>query len=185
MASVVVSTAGFKWLATADKHTTDERTKVMSETGIVVFNGDNRLHVTKTSTSGAVTTGYVSKKDYGTRHNLKGSALTKAHTKYRVDRGLDANRNLASMLAGGLIVAEKQVMKANGEGFKVDFTFAKELDVQPVVDPVKVAGQLNVEQLKAILAEKEQASSKKAEEQTVADKDQQEQPQEAGAVSGQ
>lgn len=116
---------------------------------VVVFNGSIEHKVTTNRAGMAVVT-YLSKKDYGTQYNLKGAALRRAHDQYRIDRGVAANGNLATLMTSGQIVAEK--MRGTGDGgFSVKFTPARNFGAAPVSDPVAVAGKLSDEQLMAIL----------------------------------
>ena len=65
----------------------------------------------------------ATRKAYGEAHSLKGSALKKAHEKYRLTRGTNANQNIASLLAGGKIVAEKSRVsfdKVTGEPVRMN-----------------------------------------------------------------
>jgi len=119
----------------------------MSAQALVMFNAgmDNKVSTNK---SGATTTAYLSKKEYGEKHGVKGQALNRAHLQYRIDRGVNANGNLAAMMTSGQIVAEKQV--STSDGFKVKFTFAKNLGCAPT-DPKVEAAKLSDADLLAIL----------------------------------
>ena len=95
----------------------------------------------------------------GIAHSLKGSALKKAHEKYRLSRGTNANQNLASLLAGGKIVAEKSRVsfdKVTGEPVRmnVGFTFATEFETESVNTDV-----MTDEELLALMEKAEKALS--------------------------
>lgn len=57
---------------------------------------------------------YVTKKEYGERHGLKGAALTRAHLEYRRTSGLAMNADLSSAMAKGAIVAQRVTPTATG-----------------------------------------------------------------------
>lgn len=120
---------------------------------IVVFNraaGEQLPSVTKTSKGGAVTVGYVSKKEYGQTRGVKGAALARAHLQYRIDIGMAGNVNISTMLTRGEILAQK--VTTTKEGFKVSFTRAGVLGAAPQQKPEEIAGQLSDEALLAIMA---------------------------------
>lgn len=121
----------------------------MNTSNVVVFNGELAHKVTQNKAGLAVVT-YLSKKEYGAKHGLKGAGLRRAHDQYRIDRGVAANGNLATLMTSGQIVAEK--MRGTGDGgFSVKFTPAKNFGAAPAADPVAEAGKLSDEQLMAIL----------------------------------
>lgn len=116
---------------------------------IVVFNGSIE-HKVSTNKAGMAIVTYLSKKEYGEKFSLKGASLRRAHDQYRIDRGVAANGNLATLMTSGQIVAEK-MRGTGGGGFSVKFTPARNFGAAPVSDPVAVAGKLSDEQLLAIL----------------------------------
>lgn len=123
----------------------------MSAQSLVLFTGGNGLDTkVKTLASGAQSATYLSKKEYGAKHDLKGAKLNKAHEAYRVQRGMAGNVSLSAMLTAGQIVAEKVTTKKDGTGFSVGFTYAKEL----VDDPKIAAAECTTEELTAILKAK-------------------------------
>jgi hypothetical protein len=93
-----------------------------------VFNGETHQSVVKTSASGSTLCTYMSRKDYGVANNLKGAALKRQHEQYRLDRGIQANSNVASMLAGGKIVIEKCRMNKTGSAGSFNFTMAEQFE---------------------------------------------------------
>lgn len=102
----------------------------------------------RTLTSGASTCTYLSKKEYGEKFQLKGAELRKKHEQYRLDRGVQANGNLATMLTTGQIVAEKMTTRKDGSGFSIGFTYANQFES---ADPKAVASQLSDDELLAII----------------------------------
>lgn len=97
---------------------------------LAVFNGETHQSVVKTSASGSTLCTYLSRKDYGQVNSLKGAALKRAHEQYRLDRGIQANQNVASMLAGGSIVIEKCRMNKSGSAGSFNFTMADQFESQ-------------------------------------------------------
>lgn len=131
-------------------------------TQLAVFNPNNAaedsaitLNKVKTLSSGAQSCTYLSKKEYGERFDLKGASLRKAHEKYRLERGVSGNGNLAGMMTSGQIVAEKMTTKKDGSGFSVAFTYAKEFDN---ADPKAIAASLTDEELLSIVEARKLAS---------------------------
>jgi len=124
----------------------------------VFGNGTDNNSVVKTNKAGATTVAFLSQKDYGIKHGLKGQALKRAHLQYRIDRGTNGNASLSGLIAKGQVVLEKVRNWASGKGFDAKFTYAKELGVV-ATDPMAEAKKLSKEQLLAIIAEQDKAAA--------------------------
>jgi len=120
---------------------------------VVLFNranGEQLPSVSKTNKAGNVSIGYVSKKAYGEAKGLKGAALTRAHTQYRIELGMAGNVNISALLTKGEILAQK--VTATRDGFKVAFARAEVLGAAPTPKPEEVAAQLSDAALLAIIS---------------------------------
>ena len=106
------------------------------------------LHKVTTSKAGAVTTTYMTKKEFGEKHGLKGAALKRAHDRYRNDRGVQLNSNLSALIAQGKVLLEKVTVNKDKSGFTGKFITPGELDI---VNPVQEAQKLSDKELLAIL----------------------------------
>lgn len=119
------------------------------QTSLVLFNGQAD-HKVSTNKAGATVVTYLSKKEYGEKYSLKGAKLRRQHDQYRVERGVAANGNLATLMTSGQIVAEK--MRGTGDGgFSVKFTPARNFGAAPAADPKTVAASLSDAELLAIM----------------------------------
>lgn len=128
-------------------------------TSMTVFAGQtaNGLVKSKATKAGESHT-YLSKKDYGTTHGLKGAELRKAHDHYRAEFGMAGNKALSAMIASGEILVQKVADTKNG--FNASFVRKSVLDLE--VDPLTVAAQLTDEQLAGILAARKAAPAAQA-----------------------
>jgi hypothetical protein len=77
---------------------------------------DSKL-ATRTTDKGRVT--FLSQKEYGLAHNLKGQTLKRAHHEYRLAFGTTANASLSSAMAKGAIVVRS--VSPTASGFTVAF----------------------------------------------------------------
>lgn len=130
------------------------------QNNVVLFNraaGEQLpAHTGKTNKAGYSTTGYLAKKAYGERFDLKGAALGRAHLQYRIDLGMAGNVNVSTMLTRGEILLQK--VTTTKDGFKASFVKAAALGAAPQQKPEEVAGQLTTEQLLAIIEARKPAA---------------------------
>src|SRR5678815_1941801 len=96
--------------------TVSTEAKAKTETGLTLFEpgAENKTKVNK---AGQTLVSFLTKKDYGVAHELKGAALTRSHQQYRIDRGVALNMRLSAAIASGQIVAEK--VATTNDGFRV------------------------------------------------------------------
>lgn len=118
------------------------------------------LHRRTELKSGAVVLNYMSMKDYGIKLGLKGQALKRAHARYRNDRGVQANSNLAALIAKGQVLLEKVTVSKDKSSFTGKFITPRELDI---VDPKAEARKLSKAELLGLIAEVEAAAAVKQE----------------------
>ena len=102
------------------------------------------LHKRTELKSGAVTLSYMSMKEFGILKGLKGQALKRAHARYRNDRGVQANSNLAALIAKGQVLLEKVTVSKDKSSFTGKFITPGELDI---VDPKAEARKLSPAEL--------------------------------------
>ena len=104
---------------------------------------------------------FLSQKEYGKLHNLKGNPLKRAHSKYRLEFGVKANVWVSNLVASGQWVAQAVAPTVNkaGEGeITVKFKSAASFPVEKTVGECSVA-----ELLAAVeLAKKKEAAAAKS-----------------------
>jgi len=113
---------------------------------LTVFTGD--LNKISTSTTGATSCTYLSRKAYGEKFVLKGADLKRKHEDYRLQRGTMANQNVASMLAGGQIVIEKCRLNKTGTAGSFNFTMANQFEAGSQKEQIAAAIKINNDKLK-------------------------------------
>lgn len=109
--------------------------------------------VSKELKSGAKVVAPLTQKAYGERFNLRGQELKRKYQRYLCDMGVQGNKGIASMIAGGEILTKRfaQTVDKGGRliGYKADFLCANEVDTSS--SPELAAQQLSDEQLLAII----------------------------------
>lgn len=128
--------------------------------GLVVFTGNGEVSKVTTNKAGITTMRFIPKKEYGEQHGIKGAALGRAHTQYRIDRAVQGgNTNVAAMIARGEILIETYKLNKAQDGGSLGFTLSSKLGAAPQRKPEEVAADLSIEALQAILAGKQAAAA--------------------------
>lgn len=117
-------------------------------------------HTVKNLKNGTKVT-FIGQKEYGKLHNLKGNPLKRAHAKYRLEFGVQANVYVSNLIAGGQWVSQgvtKSVDKAGHGEMTIKLKSAAAFPVEKSVGECSVA-----ELLAAVeLAKKKEAAAAKS-----------------------